>query len=76
MPDFLGRRIKFTIDKIIVSVGRAKMDRQDTFEDFDWKVERSAFIKALPKIFARALGTAAAFTALFVSLLLVLTTRF
>ena len=35
------------------------MSRQETFEDFDWKVERSAFIKNLPKTFAKILGTAA-----------------
>ena len=35
------------------------MDRQDTSEDFDWQVERSAFVKALPKTFAKVVGTAA-----------------
>ncbi|MGI9569543.1 MAG: hypothetical protein ACR2PH_07375 [Desulfobulbia bacterium] len=35
------------------------MSQQDLSEGFDWKVERPAFIKNLPKNSAKLLGTAA-----------------
>jgi hypothetical protein len=52
------------------------MSRQDAFGEFDWTIERSSFVKALPKLLATALIKAAAFTVVFVSLLSVLVTLF
>ena len=52
------------------------MSAQKIFEEFDWRKERPAFVKALPHIIVKVLGTATAFTAFFTFLLVALTTQF
>ena len=52
------------------------MSAQEIFEEFDWRKERPAFVKALPHIIVKVLGTATAFTAFFALLLVTLANLF